>query len=121
MRQLESPSLPAGVRDLLAPQVALFAAASVERELPWYMAQEIIPPRVRDTHTADTRACGACRIGCSQHVPRPQSTAKDELCTSSLDAVLILADVLHDLRLVAWCRSMFAAWWPLWGHTRSSW
>lgn len=50
VRQLESSSLPAGVRDLLAPQVALFAAASVERELPWYMAQEIIPPRVRDTH-----------------------------------------------------------------------
>jgi hypothetical protein len=46
VRQLESPSLPAGVRDLLAPLVTLFAAASVERELSWYMGQEIVPARV---------------------------------------------------------------------------
>lgn len=46
VRQLETPSLSAGVRDLLAPLVTLFAAASVERELSWYMAQEVVPVKV---------------------------------------------------------------------------
>lgn len=46
VRQLDSPSLSAGVRDLLGPLVTLFAAASVERELSWYMAQEVVPPKV---------------------------------------------------------------------------
>lgn len=46
VRQLESPSLAAGVRDLLGPLVTLFAAASVERELSWYIAQEVVPARV---------------------------------------------------------------------------
>lgn len=46
IRQLESPSLSSGVRDLLGPLVTLFAASCVERELSWYMGQEIVPPRV---------------------------------------------------------------------------
>jgi hypothetical protein len=46
VRQLDSPSLSAGVRDLLGPLVTLFAAASVERDLSWYMAQEVVPPKV---------------------------------------------------------------------------
>ena len=35
-----------GLRDLLAPLVTLFAAAAVERDLAWYMAQEVIPAKV---------------------------------------------------------------------------
>lgn len=47
LRQLESPSLPTGVRDLLSPLVTLFAAACVERELSWYLTQEVVTPKVR--------------------------------------------------------------------------
>jgi hypothetical protein len=46
VRQLESPSLPTGVRDLLSPLVTLFAASSVERELSWYLTQEVVTPKV---------------------------------------------------------------------------
>lgn len=46
IRQLDSASLAPGVRELLAPLVALFAAAAVERELSWYMCQELLPPKV---------------------------------------------------------------------------
>jgi hypothetical protein len=46
VRQLESPSLPTGVRDLLAPLVTLFAASCVERELSWYLTQEVVTPKV---------------------------------------------------------------------------
>jgi hypothetical protein len=46
VRQLEGPALPPAVRELLAPLVALFAAAAVERELAWFMTQELLPPRV---------------------------------------------------------------------------
>jgi hypothetical protein len=56
VRQLESPSLSAGVRDLLAPLVTLFAAASVERELSWYLAQEVVPVKVSCTEVAG--CCG---------------------------------------------------------------
>lgn len=46
IRQLESPSLSSGLRDLLAPLVTLFAAAAVERDLGWYLAQEVVPAKV---------------------------------------------------------------------------
>lgn len=46
IRQLESPALTGGLRDLLAPLVTLFAAAAVERDLSWYLTQEIVPAKV---------------------------------------------------------------------------
>jgi hypothetical protein len=39
--------MTAGLRELLAPLVTLFAAAAVERELAWYMGQEVVPAKVR--------------------------------------------------------------------------
>jgi len=47
VRQLNCPSLPAGVRDLLAPLVTLYAAAAVEKDLSWFLTQEIVPAKVR--------------------------------------------------------------------------
>jgi hypothetical protein len=47
LRCLEGPSMTPGLRELLAPLVTLFAAAAVERELAWYMGQEVVPAKVR--------------------------------------------------------------------------
>lgn len=41
-----APSATAGVRELLAPVVALYAARCVEEDLGWFLSQEIIPARV---------------------------------------------------------------------------
>lgn len=46
VRQLECPSVSPGVRELLAPLVSLFAAAAVERDLAWFLGQEVVPPKV---------------------------------------------------------------------------
>jgi acyl-CoA oxidase len=46
IRALEGPGMTPGLRELLAPLVALFAAAAVERELAWYMGQEVVPAKV---------------------------------------------------------------------------
>uniref|UniRef100_A0A383WDA5 Acyl-coenzyme A oxidase n=1 Tax=Tetradesmus obliquus TaxID=3088 RepID=A0A383WDA5_TETOB len=46
LRCLEGPGMTPGLRELLAPLVALFAAAAVERELAWYLSQEVVPAKV---------------------------------------------------------------------------
>lgn len=46
LRQLACHSLAPAVKELLAPLVTLFAAAAVERELSWYLCQELIPAKV---------------------------------------------------------------------------
>eukprot|EP00879_Flechtneria_rotunda_P002191 GHRR01002377.1.p1 GENE.GHRR01002377.1~~GHRR01002377.1.p1 ORF type:complete len:601 (+),score=233.83 GHRR01002377.1:928-2730(+) len=46
VRQLQSPSLPPGVKELLVPLVTLYTAAAVERDLAWYLSQELLPPKV---------------------------------------------------------------------------
>ncbi|KAF6250062.1 hypothetical protein COO60DRAFT_1706247 [Scenedesmus sp. NREL 46B-D3] len=46
IRCLGGPGITSGLRELLAPLVTLFAAAAVERELAWYMGQEVVPTKV---------------------------------------------------------------------------
>lgn len=61
VRQLESPSLPANVRDLLAPLVTLFAASCVERELSWYLSMEVVPPRVSSSNSGSNNSSSGCK------------------------------------------------------------
>lgn len=78
MRQLESPSLSAGVRDLLAPLVTLFAAASVERELSWYMAQEVVPVKVSTGRWAAAAhaGCDVCECVCAGEILCKRSSSQ---------------------------------------------
>lgn len=45
MRALESAGM-GGLHDLLLPLVHLYAARCVEADLGWFMAQEVLPPKV---------------------------------------------------------------------------
>lgn len=71
MRQLESPALAPAVRELLAPLVTLFAAAAVERELAWFVCQELVPAKVGGTQAE--LWCGGDASRPEPDPPRPPS------------------------------------------------
>lgn len=51
-----------GVTDVLSPAVMLFALSCVEDDLAWFMAQEIIPAKVRSAHSLCVFACLLCDV-----------------------------------------------------------
>ncbi len=57
MLVLESRGLSPGVRELLQPLAELSALRCVEMDLAWFLAQEVVPPRVsaRGTACADAQ------------------------------------------------------------------
>jgi hypothetical protein len=89
--------MTAGLRELLAPLVALYAAASVERELTWYMGQEVVPARVSGLYVfvCVCQAWFAVQQGCSSR----GSCASFDACmgcgTRRVSCVYLRARALH--------------------------